>query len=142
MARLRATTPATAMIQVLFALNFISSMLNCLHFLITVGKRFIRSISTLKKNQTATVEDEDGASQPTRQKIDQERVLLQSPKDSSAAAAAAANSNVHKGSMRLFFTGGLNRKVNKNAISSTTSHIKDIFEINNEVSFYLEVDER
>ncbi|CAO3608982.1 unnamed protein product [Mucor fragilis] len=95
----------------------------------TVGKRFIRSISTLKKNQTATVEDEDGISQPTRQKIDQERVLLQSPKDSSAAA----NSNVHKGSMRLFFTGGLNRKVNKNAISSTTSHIKDIFEINNEL---------
>lgn len=124
------------MIQVLSALNFISNILNYLHFLISVGKRFIRSISTLKKNQTATVEDEDGISQPTRQKIDQERVLLQSPKDSSAAA----NSNVHKGSMRLFFTGGLNRKVNKNAISSTTSHIKDIFEINNEVSFCLEVD--
>ncbi|KAG1106595.1 hypothetical protein G6F42_016691 [Rhizopus arrhizus] len=45
----------------------------------TVGKRFIRSISTLKKNQTATVEDEFDFSQPTRQKIDQERVLLQSP---------------------------------------------------------------
>ncbi|OAD06833.1 hypothetical protein MUCCIDRAFT_107424 [Mucor lusitanicus CBS 277.49] len=96
----------------------------------TVGKRFIRSISTLKKNQqAAAVEDELDRSQPARHKIDQERVLMQSPKDSSAAA----NANVHKGSMRLFFTGGLNKKVNKNAISSTASHIKDIFEINNEL---------
>ncbi|KAL7327455.1 hypothetical protein PS15p_205881 [Mucor circinelloides] len=90
----------------------------------TVGKRFIRSISTLKKNQTATVEEEFDISQPTRQKIDQERVLLQSP---------AANVNVHKGSMRLFFTGGLNKKVNKNANTSTSSHIKDIFDNNNEL---------
>ncbi|GAN01562.1 hypothetical protein MAM1_0009d00995 [Mucor ambiguus] len=95
----------------------------------TVGKRFIRSVSTLKKSQTATVQDELDMSQPTRQKIDQERVLLQSPKESSAAT----NANVHKGSLRLFFTGGLNKKVNKNAKSSTTSHIKDIFEINNEL---------
>ncbi|KAK4509268.1 uncharacterized protein ATC70_007618 [Mucor velutinosus] len=118
---------ATGTVYIKFHFN----ILNYLHFLILVGKRFIRSISTLKKNQAATVENELNMSQPTRQKIDQERVLLQSPKDS--AAAAAANANVHKGSMRLFFTGGLNRKVNKNAISSTTSHIKDIFEINNEL---------
>lgn len=107
-------------------MNFISSILNSLHFLLSAGKRFIRSISTLKKNQTATVEDEFDISQPTRQKIDQERVLPQSP---------AANVNVHKGSMRLFFTGGLNKKVNKNANTSTSSHIKDIFDNNNEVGF-------
>lgn len=135
MAKSRATTPATAtaMIQVLFTYDSISDILNYLRFLISVGKRFIRSISTLKKNQqAAAVEDELDRSQPARHKIDQERVLMQSPKDSSAAA----NANVHKGSMRLFFTGGLNKKVNKNAISSTASHIKDIFEINNEVSSF------
>lgn len=95
----------------------------------SVGKRFIRSISTLKKNQASASEQEEiDHLQSPRQKIDVERTLLQSPKDLSAA-------NVHKGSMRLFFTGGLNKKVNKNATSTTTtaSHIKDIFDINNEV---------
>lgn len=95
----------------------------------TVGKRFIRSISTLKKNQASASEQEEiDHLQSPRQKIDVERTLLQSPKDLSAA-------NVHKGSMRLFFTGGLNKKVNKNATSTTTtaSHIKDIFDINNEL---------
>ncbi|CEP18049.1 hypothetical protein [Parasitella parasitica] len=81
------------------------------------GKRIIRSISTLRK--TTTEADEDYLTSP-RQKIDQERPWIQSPKDT----------NVHKGSMRLFFMGGLHKKINKNA--ATASHVRDMFDAHNE----------